>query len=241
VPAGVFRLGADEAEPDEAPSHLIRLDACFIDETEVTNRAYRACVDDGACAAPDRPGATYHASYYGDPAFDDYPVIFVSWFDARDFCDWRDARLPTEAEWEKAAGFDPLEALKYAYPWGDEFDGTLLNFCDVSCGDQDRNVAFSDEHRDTAPADAFPAGRSPVGLYNMAGNVMEWIADWYDARAYRTSADTNPLGPMSGEFKVIRGGSWLSSQEDVRTSSRTSFDPQVSRANLGFRCAMTAP
>jgi formylglycine-generating enzyme required for sulfatase activity len=241
ISGGLFRMGSDDLEPDEAPSHMIRLDAYFIDETEVTNGAYQACVAAGACQPPDRPGATYHRSYYGDASFDNYPVIFVSWYDARDFCDWREGRLPTEAEWERAAGFDPLEALKYTFPWGDAFDGTRLNFCDVSCGDEDRNVAFNDEHRDTAPVGSFPGGQSPTGLFDMAGNVMEWVNDWYDARYYRTSADTNPLGPITGEFKVIRGGSWLSSQEDVRTSSRTSFDPQVSRANLGFRCAMTAP
>ncbi|MCI0398288.1 MAG: SUMF1/EgtB/PvdO family nonheme iron enzyme, partial [Chloroflexi bacterium] len=241
VPPGIFRMGNDDSEPDEAPSHIVRLDPYFVDETEATNGQYAVCVEEGVCAPPDRPGATFHPAYFGDSAYDNYPVLFVSWYDARAFCNWRGARLPTEAEWEKAAGFDPAEALKYAYPWGDAFDGTLLNFCDANCTREDRNTTFNDGHRDTAPVASLPGGRSPLGLYDMAGNVMEWISDWYDPRAYASSSDVNPLGPLDGQFKVIRGGSWLSTEEDVRVTGRTSYDPTVSRANLGFRCAVTAP
>lgn len=241
MPGGIFRMGADDTNPDEAPSHLIRLDSYFIDETEVTNGQYRICVQDGECAPPSRPGATYHPAYFGDPGFDNFPVIFVNWFDARDFCAWRGARLPTEAEWERAAGFDPTMAIKYTYPWGDEFDGTLLNFCDVNCPLDDRNTDFDDEHRDTAPVASYPEGASIVGLFDVSGNVMEWVNDWYDPRFYAGSTDTNPLGPLEGEFKTVRGGSWLSSEDEVRVSGRGSYDPSVSRAHLGFRCAMTAP
>jgi formylglycine-generating enzyme required for sulfatase activity len=241
MPGGPFRMGSDETEPDEAPSHLVRLDPYFIDETEVTNGQYALCVEDGECRRPSRSGATYHPAYYGDPAYADYPVIFVDWFDARDFCSWRGARLPTEAEWERAAGFDPAMGIKYTYPWGDIFDGTLLNFCDVNCTRDDRNADFDDGFRDTAPVGTYPDGRSSTGLYDMVGNVLEWVSDWYDPRSYQGSTDTNPLGPLEGEFKVVRGGSWLSPEDEVRVSGRGSFDPSVSRAHLGFRCAMTAP
>jgi formylglycine-generating enzyme required for sulfatase activity len=241
VPGGVFRMGNDEGDPDEAPSHLVRLDAYFLDETEVTNGQYAVCVDSEECDPPDRSGATLHSAYFGDSSFDDYPVIFVNWRDALNYCNWRDARLPSEAEWERAAGFDPVEAIKRTYPWGETFDGILLNFCDVNCPDNDRNPEFDDGHGDTAPVSTYSAGQSPLGFYDMAGNVMEWVSDWYEPRYYAESTDTNPLGPLDGEFKTLRGGSWLSTEEDVRVSGRSSYHPSVSRANLGFRCAKTAP
>jgi formylglycine-generating enzyme required for sulfatase activity len=241
VPSGIFRMGNDEAEPDEAPSHIVRLDAYFIDEMEVSNGQYAQCVAGGACQPPSHTGATLHPAYYGDPAYDDYPVIFVDWNDAREFCGWRGARLPSEAEWERAAGFDPVMGIKYAYPWGDVFDGFLLNFCDVNCPREDRNTDYDDGYGDTAPGGSYPDGRSSLGVFDMAGNVMEWVGDWYDPKAYEKSVDTNPLGPLEGEYKAVRGGSWLSSADQVRVSGRGSYDPTVSRANLGFRCAVTAP
>ena len=241
VPGGVFRMGNDDADLDETPSHLVRLDSYYIDQTEVTNSQYAVCAEAGECRPPDRQSATYHPAYYGDPAFDDYPVIFVSWNHARDFCNWRGARLPSEAEWERAAGFDPEQAIKHTFPWGDIFDGTLLNYCDTNCPRADRGADFDDGHQDTAPVASYAGGRSPIGLYDMSGNVMEWVSDWYDPRYYTISTDTNPLGPLDGESKVLRGGSWLSGEDEVRVSGRTRFDPTVSRANLGFRCAVTAP
>ena len=241
MPGGLFRMGTDEGETDEAPSHMVRIDPYFIDETEVTNGQYAQCVEAGVCNSPARSGATYHPTYYGDPTYDDYPVIFVSWYDADTFCDWRDARLPSEAEWEMAAGFDPVQSIILRYPWGDAFDGTKLNFCDAGCTRDVRDSSVDDGHRDTAPVGSYPDGRSPIGAYDMAGNVMEWVSDWYDQRYYADSTDTNPLGPPDGEFKTIRGGSWLSGIEDLGIVTRSSFDPSVERANLGFRCAMTPP
>jgi len=164
----------------------------------------------------------------------------VNWFDAEKFCDWRNARLPSEAEWEKAAVFDPNQAIVLRYPWGDAFDGTKLNYCDSNCSLERRDTRFDDGHQDTAPVGSYGDGRSPLGLYDMSGNVMEWLSDWYDRNYYESSTDTNPLGPPDGEFKAIRGGSWLSSEEDLAIIVRSSFDPTVARANLGFRCAMDA-
>lgn len=234
-------MGNDEGDADEAPAHLVRQDPFFMDETEVTNGQYALCVEAGECRPPRQSGATYHPAYYGDPAYDDYPVIFVSWYDADAFCRWRDARLPTEAEWEKAAGFDFAESIKFRYPWGDDFDGKQLNYCDSSCPLDKRDTSVDDGHRDTAPVGSYPGGRSSSGLYDMAGNVMEWLNDWYDPRYYRSSVDINPLGPLEGDFKSLRGGSWLSSRDEIAITIRGNFDPTVARANLGFRCAMSVP
>ena len=242
IPGGTFDLGNDASEEnDEKPVQTVRIDAFYIDETEVTNAAYAQCVAAEACPRPDRAGATYYNSYYGDAAFDDYPVINVSWFDADAFCAWQGARLPSEAEWEYAASFDPIETVKYQFPWGDTFDGERLNFCDVNCPRDDRSLEWDDGFRDTAPVGTYPGGRSPMGVYDMLGNVMEWVGDWYDFDAYEDIADTNPRGPVDGEFKSLRGGSWLTPLDELGVAARDNFDPTVSQANLGFRCAMPPP
>ncbi len=238
MPSSSFRMGDDEGEANEGPSHVVRLDPYYIDETEVTNAQYQLCVDAGACQPPDSPNATFHPAYYGSSAYADFPVIFVSWYKAQAFCEWRGARLPSEAEWERAAGFDPVQAVKYRYPWGDEFDGANLNYCDANCSQAQRDAEVDDGHRDTAPVGSYPAGRSPIGTMDMLGNVMEWVSDWYDARYYQAGPESNPLGPPEGEFKVLRGGSWLSGLDDLGVSRRTFYDPRVTRANIGFRCAM---
>lgn len=241
MPGGTFRMGDDEGEADEKPSRLVRLEPYYIDETEVTNAQYQLCVTAGACSRPDSPNATFHPAYYDSPNYADYPVIFVSWYSAQAFCEWRDARLPSEAEWEKASGYDPVQGVKYRFPWGDEFDGTRLNYCDASCNQAQRDAGVNDEHRDTAPVRSFPAGRSPIGAYDMLGNVMEWVSDWYDRRYYQDGPDFSPLGPPTGDYKVIRGGSWLSGIDDLGVAVRTFYDPRVTRANIGFRCAMAVP
>ncbi len=242
IPGGTFDIGDDESEEnDEKPARMITLDSFYIDETEVTNADYAQCVDAGVCPRPDRAGATYYQSYFGNPDFDDYPVINVSWYDADTFCTWRGARLPSEAEWEYAASYDPVERVKFAFPWGDAFDGNRLNFCDVNCQRDDRGFEWDDGYRDTAPVASYPDGRSPAGAYDMLGNVMEWVGDWYDFRAYRDIADVNPRGPVEGDFKSLRGGSWFTPPDQIGNVARGNLDPTVSQATLGFRCAMLPP
>lgn len=242
VPGGQFTLGDDASEEnDEKPARVVQIDGFLIDETEVTNAAYAQCVAAEVCPRPARAGATYHQSYYGDPAFDDYPVINVSWFNAQAFCEWRGARLPTEAEWEFAASVNPIEEIKYRHPWGDSFDGERLNFCDVNCRTDSPDAVWDDGFNDTAPVGSYPDGRSPSGVYDMLGNVMEWVNDWYDFDAYEAISDTNPRGPTEGDFKSLRGGSWLSPSEDTAVTVRGNFEPTVAQANLGFRCAMPPP
>ncbi len=237
VPPGPFRMGDDEGERDEKPSRMVQVDGFYIDETEVTVAQYAQCVEAGAC----RPPRTSSENYYGDAGYTDYPVIFVNWYDAQTFCEWRGARLPSEAEWEKAASFDTVEELKYRFPWGDAFDGVKLNSCDANCTHSDRDASFNDSYRFAAPVGTYPDGRSPIGAYDMAGNVMEWVSDWYDFSYYREAGEDNPLGPTDGEFKSIRGGSWLTTAAEIKTAARSSFDPLVAQANVGFRCAMPAP
>jgi eukaryotic-like serine/threonine-protein kinase len=234
VPGGSFRMGFEEGGRDERPLRMVQVDPFYIDETEVTVGQYAKCVEAGGCRAP----RASSENYYDNPEYVDYPVIFVNWYDAEAFCEWRGARLPSEAEWEKAAGYDPVETIKYRLPWGDTFDGNRLNFCDANCTHSKRDPNYNDGYRYAAPVGSYPDGRSPIGAYDMAGNVVEWVGDWYDFSYYRNATDNNPRGPDTGDFRVIRGGSWLGSAEEVTTTIRRSYDPLVAQANVGFRCAM---
>ncbi len=238
VPGGVFRFGNDDGNPDEKPSQLVNMDPFYIDETEVTNAQYTQCVEDAGCTPPGQRGASYHPTYYGSAEYDSYPVIFVSWHQADNFCRWRGARLPTEAEWERAAGFNPATIQRTLFPWGDEFDGERLNYCDSRCPREGRDETTNDGHQDTAPVGSYPEGRSWIGAADMLGNVMEWVGDWYKRDYYAEAPNLNPRGPASGEFKVLRGGSWFSRVDELTVTTRGFFDPTVSRATLGFRCAM---
>ena len=207
---------------DEEPVHPVVLDAFSIDKNEVTNALYKACEDQGACTAPQASNSNTQSNYYGNSTFDDYPVIYVTWDQAKAYCEWRGARLPTEAEWEKAArGTD-----ERTYPWGEKIDEFFANF----------NFIVGD----TTAVGSYEKGKSPNGVYDMAGNVWEWVADWYSDTYYGRSPKENPPGPASGEMRVLRGGSWGLWGVSVSTSYRYARDPAEGSPDLGFRCAMDA-
>jgi formylglycine-generating enzyme required for sulfatase activity len=253
VPAGEFEMGSEEGDSDEQPVHTVALDAFWLDRTEVSVEQFRrfATATDHETTAEER-GASWawtddgweelegadwaHPQGPGSQATDSHPVVHVSWYDAQDYCEWVGGRLPTEAEWEYAArGPESL-----TYPWGDVFDGTRLNYCDQSCllGWADEEV--DDGYAFTAPVGSFPEGASWVGALDMAGNVWEWVADWYGGDYYARAPRENPTGPSDGDLRVLRGGSWLDDEWLVRGAFRYWYAPINSIGSLGFRCAAGA-
>jgi serine/threonine-protein kinase len=225
VPAGPFEMGSEEGGDDEAPVHTVDLDAFYIDVYEATNAQYARCLDDGDCDPPSNDGSFTRDSYFGDPAYDDYPVIYVSWHDAQAFCEWRGARLPSEAEWEKAARVG-LEGAEY--PWGDEAP---------VCRYGAPNGAKFDDNADCDGTDTEPVGSySPngYGLYDMAGNVWEWVSDWYDVYP---GGDPGASDYFGQTLRVLRGGSWLNDSRFLRSASRYRNFPDSTYDGFGFRCA----
>jgi serine/threonine-protein kinase len=223
VPAGDFRMGSDDGGQDEIPAHTISLDAFWIDQTEVTNAMYAKCVaDNGFCTIPSATRSDKRDDYYGVSEFDKYPVVYVSWDQAYAYCSWAERRLPTEAEWEKAArGTDGR-----TYPWGNESpNAKLLNY--------NANVG------DTTEGGKYPAGASIYGAYDLAGNVLEWVNDWYGETYYQSSPASNPLGPDIDVFRVYRGGSWNSDDNSVHSSYRYGSGPSGTSDEIGFRCVTT--
>jgi formylglycine-generating enzyme required for sulfatase activity len=235
VPAGEFTMGSadndSDADSDEKPQRTVTLDAFWIDKTEVTNAQFRKCVEAGACQAPT-------TCAQGDPTYDDgskadHPVVCVDWNQAKAYCEWTGARLPTEAEWEKAArGTDGR-----IYPWGNTFDGSKVNFCDRNCEFDHKDTDVDDGYARTAPVGSYPAGASPYGALDMAGNIWEWVADWYDGSYYVDSTINNPKGPDSGDYRVLRGGSWYNGWHAVRAADRSHYGPTLRHYSVGFRCA----
>jgi eukaryotic-like serine/threonine-protein kinase len=237
VPEGQFMMGASEGDPDasddEKPQHLVELSAFWMDETEVTTDQYKACVAAGACEAP------YTRIMYDNPAKGNHPMTFISWEQAEIYCQWVgdetgwDVQLPTEAQWEKAASWNPTLESKYLYPWGDTFDRSYVQLGST-----------------TAEVGSHPEGASPYGVLDMAGNVREWVADWYDEDYYQDSPTVDPTGPESGRTRVFRGGSYGSvgtAERQLRTTDRqfgypesTAADRPAKSAELGFRCAINA-
>jgi len=217
IPAGEFTMGS-QILAAEKPIHTIYLDAFWMDTYEVTNVLYKKCVDAGACQPPQ--GSSSSGGSYTDPAHKDLPITQVIWADADLYCKWAGKRLPTEAEWEKAArGTDAR-----IYPWGNTFDPALLN------------SAFNSDLQ-TRAVGSFPAGASPYGAMDMAGNVWEWVADWFDDHYYARSPHDNPKGPEDGRQKVARGGGYGGTDAVMRTSQRRELYPDEYGGWLGFRCA----
>ena len=228
VPAGPFVRGSTPDDPradnDESPQRTIDLDAFRIARTETTNREFAGCVAAGACRAPQSDGSRTRTRYYGAAEFAEFPVVNVTWEDAADFCAWAGGRLPTEAEWEKAArGADGAD-----YPWGDAAPSCALANYNSCVGD-------------TTMAGAYPSGASPSGALDMAGNVWEWVADWYDGDYYAVAPAANPPGPSGGEGRVFRGGAWDDAAILMRAAYRDAFlDRSFNLALVGFRCAWDA-
>lgn len=220
IPRGEFVMGSPE-HSDETP-HKVVVDAYKIDKYEVSNRQYGEFMKATGHPAP---------AYWDDPRLNkpEQPVVGVSWFDAKAFCEWAGKRLPTEAEWERAAKGPNGDNH---FPWGHTFDGSKANY--------GQHVGR------TSPVDAYPDGVSGFGVYNMAGNVFEWVADWYDPDYYLHSPALNPQGPdkgfnyaNQGPVKVLRGGSWIAPETSLHTSHRFWNQPENNSygVGLGFRCA----
>jgi formylglycine-generating enzyme required for sulfatase activity len=248
IPAGEFQMGCDDSNPseycysNEQPLHNVYLDAYAIDKYEVTNAQYAEFLN--AEGNQEEGGDTWldaddsdvriHASggvWQVDAGYEDHPVVEVTWYGARAYCEWQGKRLPTEAEWEKAARGASDTRM---YPWGNE---------DPDCSRLNYDSAEGQCVGDTAPVGSYPSGASPYGALDMAGNVWEWVNDWYDSDYYDVSPHNNPPGPDSGSSRVLRGGGWDDFWIVVRAANRDDCHlyPGGSNNEVGFRCAGVAP
>ncbi|HET6383967.1 MAG TPA: SUMF1/EgtB/PvdO family nonheme iron enzyme, partial [Armatimonadota bacterium] len=215
VPAGEFTMGADDCGDDAKPPHKVYLDAYWIDKNDVTVAQYRKFCKATGRQMPSAPDWGWQ---------DDDPMVNVTWDDAKAYCDWAGAALPTEAQWEKAAqGIDGR-----TYPWGNTWDSSKL-WCSVNS-----------KRSGPDPVGSFPAGASPYGCLDMAGNVCQWCADWFGADDYRAAAARNPTGSANGRVRVMRGGSWGSDQSLYRCAYRFADDPGLRGNFVGFRCVAPA-
>jgi len=217
---------------DEMPAHPVKLDAFWIDLTEVTNQQYEGCVEDGVCSPPSEIGSFTRESYFSNPAYSDYPVVWVTQAQAVAYCAWAGGRLPTEAEWEYAARGPESRT----FPWGEDFDPSRANYCDASCAAGPNDPSYNDGYPETAPVGSFPTGVSWCGALDMAGNVREWVADWFGY--YSADLQINPFGPDKGETYSPKGGCWLDTPENLRGSNRGQNTPEYTRHKVGFRCVV---
>jgi len=234
VPAGDFTMGRDDGEFDEAPARTVYLDAYYIDRHEVTVAGYRACTEAGACTAPYSGASAYklefegHYTNWNKAGRDQHPVNGINWHQANGYCHWAKKRLPSEAEWEKAArGTDGR-----SYPWGEEessCDRIVMDDGGDGCG-----------HEMAWPVGSKPAGDSPYGVADMSGNLWEWVGDWYGHGYYRDAPSANPVNEVAGEgLRIVRGGSMADQNSHIhRTTNRLGYDPaQGYDYTIGFRCA----
>ena len=259
VPQGWFLRGSlpevSGSQPDEQPQRQVYLDDFWIDQTEVTNRMFAAFVEStGYVTDAERlgtgsvflntdnwwqpvAGASWQHPTGPDSSItglEEHPVVQVSWNDASAYCQWAGMRLPSEAEWEKAMRGEDGRLLA----WGSELvSGRMANYCDTNCPIQWRDTAADDGYIYSAPAGSYPDGASPYGALDMAGNVWEWVTDWYQADYYGSSPEQNPTGPESGSLRGLRGGSWYDDWSYLRTADRYNHPQDSRESNVGFRCA----
>jgi len=232
IPAGKFEMGSHKSLMElnpveifhsdrhmlgpEDPAHEVILDAFYIDKHEVTNEQYGKFIEATGFSKP---------PYWENPDFNTpkQPVVGITWKGAHQYCQWKKMRLPTEAEWEKAArGKRPVK-----YPWGNEAPNkTLLNYDNLV--------------KKTKEVGSYPSGKSDYGVYDMSGNVSEWVHDWHDPEYYLFSPKENPPGPKKGQYKVIRGGNWRSNADDVSLTYRNATVPKIINTTVGFRCVVSA-
>jgi formylglycine-generating enzyme required for sulfatase activity len=221
VPAGEFIMG-DNSDPGfkEFPEHPVYLDAFWRDKVEVSNAMYEKCVASGGCWEP----VLRLNPYFGKWAYRNLPVVYVNWYAAEAYCAWTGRRLPTEAEWEKAArGTDAR-----IYPWGDSRPNPrLANFSETL-------------FLEALPVSRYPLGASPYRVLNMAGNVREWVADWFDNRYYLSTPYENPTGPETGTERSMRGGAYDADKDEITTFRRYKHEPESAGLSRGFRCAESA-
>jgi eukaryotic-like serine/threonine-protein kinase len=239
VSAGSFEMGCDgpaqQCNERELPLHTVYLDAFYVDVLEVTNAQYKDCVGDGDCDPPAQTELRCGTPYYGSPAYDDHPVIHITWSDARAYCTWAGKRLPTEAEWERAAR-GSLEAR--VYPWGNDLpDCTRANYYPDAKLHPDGHICVGHPEK----VGSYPTGVSVYGMHDMAGNVREWVNDWYQADYYSEPSAPNPQGPETGQERVIRGGGWSNDADNIRVAARDYRLPGDVADDVGFRCAADAP
>ena len=239
IPTEVFLMGSETGGSDEQPIHSVHVDGFWIDQFEVTNVAFEQFVlETGYRTDAEMAGwgSTWGNGQWNrvdglewrrpnDPnegisTIMDHPVVQVSWNDASAYCEWVGGRLPTEAEWEMAA----VGTTGWKYPWGNEFDPARLNA----------------SHGGTMRVGSYRNGQSPCGAYDMAGNVWEWVGDWYQSDYYGISPGTNPRGPTTGTYKALRGGGWDPSGGDSRSADRGALAPSSGGNTIGFRCAWTS-
>jgi formylglycine-generating enzyme required for sulfatase activity len=222
IPAGQFTMGRDDAVPDEQPTHRVSLDAFYIDRYEVTVAQYAKFVE----SEDSEPPFLWQEARRGPN--DENPVLGVDWHDAAAYCRWAGKRLPAEAEWEKAArGTDGR-----IYPWGnDPPTPAHANF----------GHETTKGYAALAKVGSFEKGKSPYGVYDLAGNVWEWVADRYDEHYYQHSPEQNPRGPTTGPLRALRGGAWNSAPTVLASTNRNANVPSARRSDVGFRCAQDAP
>lgn len=218
VPAGGFTMGNNKGDGNEKPVHTVDLADYYIDRFTVTNASYKVCADTGDCLPPKSSDSATRQSYYGNPVFDNFPVIYVNWFMAKTYCEWRGARLPTEAEWEKAA----RGTTAGTYPWGENSDKAFANFDGV----------------DTSPVNAYEKGKSFYGVYDMAGNVWQWVGSLYQPYPYKSNDGRDD--PSASGARTLRGGSWFSGNYYIRSTNRNKDDPTSAKAVYSFRCVHDA-